>query len=262
MRVRSLFPLLVALSLPACGGAARQYAGGNLNYTVNARRAYNEAMVDFKDHDWIEAGGKFREVRRRFAFSEYAPLAQLRLCDIEFEQEKWIEAIRLYREFIRENPQHPDLPWAQMRIARGYFNQISDAPLMPPSEQRDQSAVLEAAREIRVYLEQFPEGPDHAAMEDLGADVLARLVAHELYVARFYLRRDQLEAALERASYAIRTFHGSKRDVEALVLQGEILLRLKRRREARSAFVRAVRDYPRDPRIEQARRYLAELPVD
>jgi outer membrane protein assembly factor BamD len=146
-----------------------------------------------------------------------------------------------------------------MRIARCYYNQISDAFLLPAQETRDQSAVVEAAREIEQYLQEYPGGPQYAQMKELGADAKARLVAHELYVARFYMKKDKLEAALARATYAVVKYRGSRRDAEALITQGEILLMLKRRPDARAAFELVVQKYPSDPRVIQAKNFLAKM---
>lgn len=251
---------LLGVAVSACGGAEKgKYGTGVLQYSENARRAYEDAMVAFRDKDWQEASTQFREVRRRFSFSIYAPLAQLRLADIEFAQDKWTEAITAYKGFERENPKHPEVGWARMRMARSYYNQISDAFLLPAQEERDQSAVVEATREIARFLEEFPEGPQVNEMRELHADCLARLVAHELYVARFYMRKDKYEAALARATYAVTKYRGSKRDVEALVIQGEILLMLKRKQEARATFEYVIKKYPDDPRTVQARKFLKEL---
>ncbi|GAC1354643.1 MAG: outer membrane protein assembly factor BamD [Polyangiales bacterium] len=261
-RVVVLAVLAVAAPLVACGAGKREYGTGILQYSENARRAYEDALVAFKDKDWQEATTLLRDVRRRFAFSAYAPLAQLRLADVEFAQEKWAESIPAYKAFIRENPKHPDIAWAKMRIARSFFNQISDAFLLPAQETRDQSAVVEASREIDEYLTTFPAGPQYGEMKELSADAKARLVAHELYVARFYMTKDKLEAALARATYAVTHYHGSRRDAEALVVRGEILLMLKRRVEARQTFESVVQRYAGDPRVIQAKNFLAKLDAD
>lgn len=255
-----LLSAAVGTTLVGCEPSQKaKYGTGVLKYSENARRAYEDAMVAFKDKDWLEAGAQFREVRRRFSFSIYAPLAQLRLADIEYEQEKWSEAITLYKGFERENPKHAEVGWARMRMARSYYNQISDAFLLPAQEERDQSAVVEATREIARYIEEFPEGPQVREMKDLHADCLARLVAHELYVARFYMKKDKYEAALARATYAVTKYRGSKRDVEALVVQGEILLMLKRKQEARATFEYVMKKYPDDPQTVQAKKFLDKL---
>jgi outer membrane protein assembly factor BamD len=251
-------------ALAPVGGCepSKQYGTGVLQYSENARRAYEEAMLAFKDRSWQDAQILFREVRRRFSFSREAPLAQLRLADIEFEQERFVEAISAYKQFVRENPKHGDVAWARMRMARCYYNQISDAILLPAQEEREQTSVAEASREIQEYLRDFPDGPQFAEMKKLGADALARLVAHELYVARFYIKKSKFAAALARVDYAIAKYPGSSKDVEALILRGEILLLLTRKPEAKATFELVVKKYPSDPRSVQAQRYVDRLAKD
>jgi outer membrane protein assembly factor BamD len=261
-------PAVTALALALLGAVAaplvgcepsKQYGTGVLQYSENARRSYEEAMIAFKDHNWQEASLLFREVRRRFSFAREAPLAQLRLADIEYEQERYVEAITAYKQFVRENPKHPDVAWARMRMARSYYAQISDAILLPPQEQREQTAVVEASREIQQYLAEFPDGPEVAEMRKLGADALARLVAHELYVARFYVKKGKFDAALARVDYAIAKYPGSSRDVEAYILRGEVLLLLTRKKDAKATFLHVIEKYPEDPRTVQAKRYVDQL---
>ena len=72
---------------------------------------------------------------------------------------------------------------------------------------------------------------------------------HELYVARFYLHRDNFEAAVLRIQYAMRTFAGgpsmreprratidSGLEAEALLLLGEVYLKMHKFDDARESF--------------------------
>jgi outer membrane protein assembly factor BamD len=146
-----------------------------------------------------------------------------------------------------------------MRIARTYYQEISDMPLYPSQEERDQVSVVSARDRIAEYLKKYPDGPEHEKMHKLYADVLARLVAHELYVAHFYLGREKIEAALSRVQFAIKKYQGSSRDVDALLLEGQILLSLQRPAEARAAFAEVVEHHHEDPKAKQAERYLENL---
>ncbi|MFI5303099.1 MAG: outer membrane protein assembly factor BamD [Polyangiales bacterium] len=263
MSLRKPIFALVACALTsasvACTEPPKAATPGALQYTETARRGYEEAMVPFKDRDWLLASGLMREVKRRFSFSDYAPLAQLRMGDIEYAQEKWLEATVAYKTFVRENPKHHEVAYARMRMARCSYNQISDAFLLPSQAERDQASVVQAAGEIKAYLDEFADGPERPQMKELAADVLARLVAHELYVARFYVGRDKFEAALARVDYALAKYVGSRNYVEALITRGEILLLLKRRDDAKATFERVVKEFAADPRVGQAQRYLDNL---
>jgi hypothetical protein len=37
-----------------------------LSYSADAKRSYDAAMVEFNDHNWLEAAQMFREVKRIF----------------------------------------------------------------------------------------------------------------------------------------------------------------------------------------------------
>ena len=84
-------------------------------------------------------------------------------------------------------------------------------------------------------------------MRKLLADVTGRLIRHELYVARFYLAKNNYEATIARVEYAIRNFSsratvgGSVSDdaglePEALVLLGDAKARTGDVEGARRAY--------------------------
>ncbi|KYF65246.1 outer membrane protein assembly factor BamD [Sorangium cellulosum] len=229
-----------------------------LTYTEDARGAYNEAMAAFQAKDWEDARALFTELKRRFAYSRYARLADLRIADLEFEQGKYPEAISAYRAFIQEHRTDRNVEYAKYRMAKALFLDIDDTVFLPPAEERDQATTIEAHREIRTFLRQFPRSryrEDAAYMLEV---VTGRLVRHELYVARYYLKEDAFDAALARIDYALKTFPGSGLDPEALVLKGETLLKMKKRDEARAVFESVIRDWG-GPFAVAARRFLDEM---
>lgn len=229
-----------------------------LTYTEDARAAYNEAMAAFQAKDWEDARALFTELKRRFAYSRYARLADLRIADIDFELGKYPEAIAAYRAFIQEHRTDRNIEYAKYRMAKALFLDIDDTVFLPPAEERDQATTIEAHREVRTFLRQFPRSryrEDAAYMLEV---VTGRLVRHELYVARYYLKEDAFEATLARIDYALKTYPGSGLDPEALVLKGETLLKMKKRDEARAVFESVIRDWG-GPFAVTARRFLDEM---
>src|SRR5262245_6087759 len=69
-RVKASVLCLLALSCVAaagCGGAAAEgRTGGALQYTEDAKRAYDKAMLAFEEHDWEEARRLFKDIKKRF----------------------------------------------------------------------------------------------------------------------------------------------------------------------------------------------------
>jgi outer membrane protein assembly factor BamD len=89
--------------------------------------------------------------------------------------------------------------------------------------------------------------------------VTGRLVRHELYVAHYYLRRDEFEAAAWRTQYALRTYDGSGLEPEAMALLGETYLKMHKPAEARSTFSQLLAKYPSSAFSTTAKNFLLEM---
>ncbi|MFW5739098.1 MAG: outer membrane protein assembly factor BamD [Myxococcota bacterium] len=257
--VLALATIALTAGLPACGEDLPAARPGTLEYTENARAAYGKAMRAFYEHDWEKAEKLFQQVRRDYSQSRYARWAELRLADIKFEQDQLAEAISAYKVFVQSHRRDPGLAYAHYRVCRALFLQINDTILLPPQEERDQGPTTEAYRELRRFKQEYPQTRWQEEIEYMLADVTGRLVRHELYVARFYLARDNFEAAASRARYGLRTYEDSGLEPEALVLLGEIYLKMKKRREARETFNRVLASYPASPFVVPARSFLEQM---
>jgi outer membrane protein assembly factor BamD len=253
-RVATCAALAIALAPLGCETVEPKTA---LGYTANAKHAYEAAMEEFTAHNWIEAVNKMREVKRKYSYSKYARLAELRIADCDFLQEKYADAIREYRQFVHDHRSDPDeVSYARSKIAEAEYDQITDSLLLASGEERDQAVVYDAYKELRGYLHDYPEAKESKRMRDLLADVTARLVKHELYVARFYLQKDNFDAAVMRIQYALRNFapgldltrgsageQASGLEPEALLLLGETYLKMHKWPDARAQFETIVKRF-------------------
>ncbi len=205
------------LSLSALSGCEKEEPKNALTYTQDAKKAYDAAMEEFDAHNWLDAQNSFREVKRKYSYSKYARLAELRIADADFEQEKFAEAIREYRQFVHDHRSDADeVAYARSRIAEAQYKQISDSIFLPTGDERDQASVLDAYKELRGFIHDYPEAKRSKEMRELLADVTARLIRHELYAARFYLARDNYDAAILRIEYALRNFTSAKFQIAPL----------------------------------------------
>jgi len=268
--MRSFLPLVLGLAL-ASGAVACEKPEGRtaLSYTADAQRAYNEALKEFQNHNWIECQALFREVKRKYHYSKYAKLSELRLADADFEQEKFAESIRGYRQFVHDHRSDPEeVAYARSKIAEAQYKQINESFLLPTADERDQAIILDAFKELKGYVHDYPDAKESKKIRELLAEVTGRLMRHELYVARFYLQRDNFQAAVYRVQYAMRNFAGgpslrgpedtvdSGLEAEALLLLGEVYLKMKKYSEAHDSFDAILRDYPRSPLTVQAQNFL------
>jgi outer membrane protein assembly factor BamD len=271
-----VLPLALAFVLAGGGGGLLCGCAGEapktaLGYTEDAKRAYDAAMESYNAHDWIEAQTLMREVKRKYSYSKYARMAELRIADADFEQEKYSDAIREYKDFIHAHRSDAeDVAYARARIAESTYQEIPESTLVGAPEERDQASVVDAYKELTSYLSDYPESKQAAHVRDLLGLVIARLVRHELYVANFYLAKDNYNAAVARIQYALHNYApGSPMrrgeaadadlDAEALLLLGKTYLKMHKWADARQAFEALLHDHGQSPLVIPARGYLQQL---
>jgi outer membrane protein assembly factor BamD len=253
--------LLTALGLsavPALAGCVSDAKPptSSEEYNRHAQEAYEEALREFLDSNWEEAARLMEEVRRNYAYSKYAHQAHLRLADIAFRQEKYPEAIAEYKAYTHDHPQDAEVPYARYRSIRAQFMSSGNSSVQPPLEERDLGSVRDAYESIRAFLADYPDYKEAEELDFMFRSVSGMLARHELYVARFYLRGDRFEAAMARAQYCLRTFAGSGLEPEAVVLLGEVFLKMKQPRRASALFKHVITQYPASPFTITARRFL------
>ncbi|MEB2313003.1 MAG: tetratricopeptide repeat protein [Sorangiineae bacterium] len=259
MRSVLVLALGLAFAAPVIGCAAPPRAQNPLEYAEDAKRAYDEALDAFYDHDWETATQLFEDVKRKYGYSRYARLADLRVADIAFHQEKYVEAITGYKGFVHDYPNDAEVPYARYRVVKSLYEQSGESLLLPPLEERDLATVHEAYSTIQAFLGDYP-GYDKTRelgyMLEVVTGVLAR---HELYVARFYLGRDNFPAAVARCQYALRSYAHSGLEPEALVLLGETYLKMKQPADARAVLESVIARYPESAFVVPARNFLGRL---
>ncbi|MDF3067941.1 MAG: Competence protein ComL precursor [Polyangiaceae bacterium] len=252
----------LGLALPALGFGCASTEGEAetaLDYTDNAKRDYDAALAAVEDKNWQLATELLNEVKRKYAYSRYARLAELRLADASFQQDKFAEAISGYKEFVHDHPNDPEVPYARYRVAKGEYESVSQSIMLPPLEERDLASVNDALNTLRNYLSDYPRSEHAEELRYMLDVVLGLLARHELYVARFYLNQGRFDAAVMRCEYALKNLKSSGLEPEALVLLGEIYMKQKRRKDAREVLTRLLTDYPESAFAVPAKNFLAQL---
>jgi outer membrane protein assembly factor BamD len=260
------FVLLGVLALAvACGGSSgsgksRKTGKSVLDPNDDARAAYEKALLDFRRGDCLSAEPMFREIRREFPYSRFAAMSELRIGDCQFKNEDYPEAIETYRQFVRIRPSHKEIPYARFRIAEAYYNQIPGGWFMtPPTHQRDQSAARDALIQLRRFVVDFPDDQRVPDANKLMDKCMSLLAEHELYVARFYLKRKAYRGVISRLKGLVAAYPGSGVEAEALLLLGEVYLKTKEVDAARDTLQEIVQRFPATGEAKQARSLLRKI---
>jgi outer membrane protein assembly factor BamD len=230
-----------------------------VTYSLTAKQNYEKGMAELKDESYGEAKKYFQFVKQKFPFSKYAVMAELALADTQFAQGNYTESIESYKSFARLHPTHEKVEdgYIAFRICEGYYRDMpEDLWIMPPSYEKDQSAVADAQRELESFRKKFPSSPYNKKVDAMRQEVFKRLVDHEVYVARFYLKSDHPKAAAMRLEGAIKRYPGSGREPELLYSLGETYLHMNDPLRAKEIFTRVVAEHGEAPQARRSELYL------
>jgi outer membrane protein assembly factor BamD len=251
-----------ALSLlfpSACGGKTGTAA---VDYSVSAQQNYDKGLKKLAGKDWIAAAKYFSFIRSRFPYSKYAVLAELRLADAEFGAGHHLQAVDSYKLFIKFHPTHEMVVngYASFRIGEAYYKMLpGDWWILPPSYEKDQSATVDASRELGKFLQRYEKSPFVKRAKKMLVKVNRRLAKHEWYVAKFYWQKGKPMGTVLRLRRLLDRYPGTGFDGDALWLLGKAYVKVKMPDRARGAWEKLVKDHPGHKRAADAKRALRNL---
>jgi outer membrane protein assembly factor BamD len=187
---------------------------------------YNRAMDLLQQGSDRQAARAFEEVERQHPYSEWATRAQLMSAYAFYEANDYDEAVAAARRFIDLHPGNKDVAYAYYLIGQSHYEQISDVG----RDQKMTELSLEAFDEL---IRRFPDSR-YARDAEIKAD-LARdhLAGKEMEIGRYYLRRGEYVAAVNRFNNVINRYQTTTHVAEALHRLTEAYLALGVQEEAR-----------------------------
>lgn len=211
--------VFIAALAASCASTEPTAAPAIADPNAGAEQLYEQAMEDLEDGLFPEALAGFSEVKTKYPYSSHAALADLRTADTHFERGKFIEAIDAYRQFLKLHPGHAEAAYAMFRVGESYFEQIpGEWWFLPPPAEKDQANTRLAIAAYRDMIERFPKSPHAKEARDKLDQGRRKLADHEMYVARFYHKRDKPLAVAGRAEGLLEDYPGLGLDAEALWL--------------------------------------------
>ncbi len=217
--------MVVALGvLTACGGGEEPVPLDSFS----AEELYQQAEFQLEAGQPDDAARLFGEVERLYPYSEWAKRA-LVMQAFSYHRDRDYESARGAAErYLATFPADEDAAWAQYLLALSYYDQIDDVG-------RDQGLTLEALRELRSVIEEYPES-DYARSAILKFDLaFDHLAAKEMEVGRYYLKRGHYVAAINRFRIVVEDFQTTTQTPEALHRLVESYLSLGLTDEAQTA---------------------------
>lgn len=183
---------------------------------------YNEAADALDAEEFRLATNLFEEVERQYPYSKWATKAQLMAAYAAYQSDSYDEAVLALDRFIELHPGNEDIDYAFYLKSLAYYEQISDVA-------RDQEMTKKALESLDALIKRFPNSQyarDSKLKRDLTLDHLA---GKEMEIGRYYLNRNQVNAAINRFRTVVKNYQTTTHVPEALhrLVEGYLTLGLR-----------------------------------
>ena len=216
--VLTVLALAAALLLSACG-----LFENKKDDTVgwSAQRLYSEAKSEMASANYAKAIEYLEKLEARYPYGRYAQQAQIEIAYAYYKDNERASAIAAADRFIKLYPNHPNVDYVyylkgliNFNENQGFLTYLANSDMTD----RDPKASREAFFAFKEVVTRFP---DSKYAEDSAARMrylVNALAAHEVHVARYYMKRGAYVAAANRAQYALRNYPRAPTTEEAVFI--------------------------------------------
>ena len=210
--------LIALLLLSACGMFGEKY---DATAGWSANKLYAEAKDELQSGNYEQAIKYYETLESRYPFGRFAQQAQIEIAYAYFRQGEATSAVAAVERFIKLHPHHQNIDYAYYLKGIIWFNE--DLGLLGKLADQDQSerdpkAARDSFDAFKELVSRFPDSkytPDAVARMKYLVNSLA---AHEVHVARYYMRRTAYVAAVNRAQYALKNYPNAPAIEEAIFI--------------------------------------------
>ncbi|MBY0350412.1 outer membrane protein assembly factor BamD [Tabrizicola sp.] len=237
--------LLVAV-LSGCAGAPKDRALDSYTAEEIFKKGELELATGKRPKDALIY---FQEVERLYPYTEYAKRALIMQAFVNQKAKQYPEARDAAQRFLDFYPGDEDAPYALYLMALSYYDQIDDVG-------RDQGITFQALKGMRDVIETYPDS-EYARSAILKFDLaFDQLAAKEMEVGRYYLKRKNYAAAINRFRVVVADYQTTTQTAEALLRLVESYLALGLTDEAQTAAAILGYNYQASPFYDDAFRLL------
>ena len=161
--------------------------------------AYNAGVEALDKGDAYFAAKKFNEAELLYPQSDWAPRSSLMASYAYFQFGYYSNSVDELERFITLYPKNENLDYAYYLLAMNYYESIVD-------EKKDLRPLTEAKKYFNLIIEEYPDTDyalDGKYKLQLINDILA---AKEIYIARYYIKKEKWIAAVNRLKFIINNY--------------------------------------------------------
>ena len=183
--------------------------------TIPLELLYKEAYKNFEQGKYQDAVELFQEVEKNYGYTEWAAKALLLKSYIYYDSSRYVEALENLKNFKKLYSGNSELAYVEYLIAICLFEQINISA-------RDQTNTRLSFQQFNKVIKNYPNTP-YAEDLKLKLDLINdQLAGKEMYVARYYQKREKWLAALKRLTNILEKYQTTIYIEEALHRMVEI----------------------------------------
>ncbi len=211
----TLTVLGVWVALTSCG----EYYQVQKSTDMNVKYAYAKKCYNLKKY--MRAATLLEEVMPTLAGTEEGAQALYLLSDTYLQDKRYADAAASFMQYSKGYPKAAYVEDARFKAGKAYY-------LLSPDAKLDQTATVDAIRELQSYLDYYPSGKHKDEIQKMLFDLQDKLAYKELNAARLYYNLglymgNNYKSAEVTAKAALRDYPYTKYrdDLEFLVLKSK-----------------------------------------
>lgn len=228
----------------------------------SAAKIHSVAKQNLDKGNYEDAIKLYEKLEGRFPFGRYAQQAQLEIAYAYYKNEDYEQALTACNRFIKLHPSHPRVDYAY--YLKGLVNYRSRKSILEkifpvdPST-RDPGAAKQAFFDFKELVSKFPNSKYSKDAKKRMLFLRNNLARHEVIVAKYYLDRGAIPAAINRSKYVLENYDQSPSVKAALIIMYKGYRKLGLDKLATDTFRILALNYPKHPLVKREKRRRPEL---
>ena len=209
-----LFIILLVILPTACNKKKQELVDPIKDTSLDLQmiEAYKKGLEELEKGQALIAAKKFNEAEMLYPQSQWAPRSALMSAYSYFDFGYYGESIDEVNRFLKTYPNSDRKNYAYYLKAMSYYNQIVD-------EKKDLGPIIEAKESFKLIILQYPNS-EYAMDAEFKLELIEEiLAAKEMYIGRFYLKKEKWIPAINRFKKVVE-------DYETTIFAEEALHRL------------------------------------
>jgi outer membrane protein assembly factor BamD len=195
---------------------------------IPAEDIYDQGLARLRNSDYSGAAKKFGELDKQYPFSQWSRKGLLMSTYSHYEGGEYDDAISDGNRFVGLYPSSDDAAYALYLVAMSHYNMVPDIT-------RDQERADKALAVFTSLVERYPKSEYVEDSKYKIQVVRDQLAGKEMSVGRYYLRKKNYTAAINRFREVLSKYQTTRHSEEALYRLTEAYLGLGIANEAQTA---------------------------